>query len=110
MFNGKDFGEGLKKLRKNKGYSQLELATDLTLDQSYLGLIERNKRIPSIDITISIVNYFGLSVEDFYNIGSCKNHSPKEDIINKINLLSELDCEFLYKTLVQLNKVVLQDI
>jgi transcriptional regulator with XRE-family HTH domain len=42
------FGERMQKLRKSKGVSQEELAGQLSMHRTYIGMIERGERNPTI--------------------------------------------------------------
>lgn len=51
----KRFGSRVRKVRRDKGFSQEELALESSLDRSYIGGVERGER------NISLVNLFKLS-------------------------------------------------
>ena len=42
------FGERLQKVRKSRGITQDELAVKISMDRTYIGLIERGERNPTI--------------------------------------------------------------
>jgi transcriptional regulator with XRE-family HTH domain len=42
------FGSKLQKVRKNKGVTQEELAFKMSMDRTYIGMIERGERNPTI--------------------------------------------------------------
>lgn len=42
------FGERLQQVRKSKGISQEELAATLSMHRTYVGLIERGQRNPTV--------------------------------------------------------------
>jgi len=44
----KNFGAKLQKVRKSKGVTQEELAFKISMDRTYIGLIERGERNPTI--------------------------------------------------------------
>lgn len=48
------FGELLKELRSEKGLSQEALATDCDLDRTYISLLERGQRQPTISTLFKI--------------------------------------------------------
>ena len=56
-------GDNIKKFRKAKGLSQDALAKKSKLSENYIGLIERNKKIPSIDSLIKILNALEISAD-----------------------------------------------
>jgi transcriptional regulator with XRE-family HTH domain len=55
------FGKLLKELREERGLSQAQLALECELDQSFLSLIERGRRQPSLSTFIVLCE--GLNVE-----------------------------------------------
>lgn len=57
----------LKELRKEKGLSQLQLATDLHTTQNTISRYETGEREPGIAELIKIADYFNVSVD--YLIG-----------------------------------------
>ena len=52
------FGQRVKKLRREKGLTQIQLADELYISESYIALIEADKRNPSMDIMIKLADYF----------------------------------------------------
>jgi len=42
------FGERMQKVRKSKGVTQEELAAKLAMHRTYIGLIERGERNPTV--------------------------------------------------------------
>lgn len=99
MFDCKEFGSVIRKLRKQKGYTILQLAMDLNIDDAYLGQIERGEKIPSIDVAVNIINYFNITFEDYSNFKNTDFNPIKQEIYNKSKLLSNNDYKFLYKAL-----------
>ena len=61
----------LKELRKNKGLSQLRLATELNTTQNTISRYETGEREPGISELIKIADYFNVSVD--YLIGRTEN-------------------------------------
>lgn len=59
-------GETLKELRKDTGKSQQEVADDLGISKSALGMYEKDHRIPKDKIKVRIADYFGKSVMDIF--------------------------------------------
>ncbi|MGG1520213.1 helix-turn-helix transcriptional regulator [Paenibacillus oryzisoli] len=50
------FGNILKQIRENRGISQEKLAFDSSLDRTYISMLERGKRKPTINTIFSICN------------------------------------------------------
>lgn len=44
----KQFGENIRKLRKQLGFNQEELADEAKIERSYMGTIERGERNPTL--------------------------------------------------------------
>lgn len=65
MSNKISLGEFIRKERKARGYTMIELAESLELTQGYVSKIETNKNIPSLELLKKIgalleINYFDL--------------------------------------------------
>ena len=58
------FGRRLKQLRKDKKLTQEEVAEKLQLHNSYIGLLERGERIPSLITLDKIAKFFGVKPAD----------------------------------------------
>lgn len=52
------FGQRVKKLRQESGLTQIQLAETLYISESYIALIEADKRNPSMDIVTKLADYF----------------------------------------------------
>lgn len=66
----------LRKIRKEKGISQLKLALDLNTNQNTISRYETGEREPGINELIKLADYFDVSID--YLVGRTNN--PK---INK---------------------------
>jgi len=53
----------LRKIRKEKGISQLKLAMDLNMSQNTISRYETGEREPGINELIKIADYFDVSVD-----------------------------------------------
>ena len=58
-----NFGQRLKELRKEFGLSQDELARQVGLTHTAIGLWEQNKRVPNLDAVISLAKFFKVSLD-----------------------------------------------
>lgn len=58
-----DFGNTLKTLRKQKDFTQAQLAEKLGLTKSVISAYENGLRMPSYDILISIANIFKVTTD-----------------------------------------------
>ena len=57
----KHFGTVLRRVRKGKNLSQIELANLAGLDRTYISLMERGLRKPSIDVLFRLAKALGVS-------------------------------------------------
>jgi transcriptional regulator with XRE-family HTH domain len=58
-------GRRVQTLRKQRGWTQVELAELLGIDRSYLSEIETGKKDPSLTILKTLSDGFGLSLPAF---------------------------------------------
>ncbi len=65
---------GLKQIRKQRGYSQLKVAMDLSISREALSYYENGRRSPDIQMLLRMSDYFGVSVD--YLIRGKENGSP----------------------------------
>ncbi|MBD8025583.1 helix-turn-helix transcriptional regulator [Ureibacillus sp. Re31] len=63
----KAFGIVLKKYRTNKGFSQEKLALMCNLDRTYIGLLERAQRQPSLTTIFKICKVLEVRPSEFIN-------------------------------------------
>ena len=76
-------GKFLKALREERGLSQVELAKQLDISASAIGMYEVNSREPSDDIKTKIAEYFDVSVDYLLGVSGVRNpnsakHEDKE--------------------------------
>jgi transcriptional regulator with XRE-family HTH domain len=89
-----DIGENIKKIRKEKGLQQKQVALELGIDQSNYNKIENGKREPSIELLDKLSKLFGISVDEILNPDK---DVPKEVTVEdkttmeKLRLIQELD-------------------
>ncbi len=55
--------KGLKKIRKQKGYSQLKVAFDLNISREALSYYENGKRSPDVNMLCRMSEYFNVSID-----------------------------------------------
>jgi transcriptional regulator with XRE-family HTH domain len=94
-----NIGNNIAKLRKNRGWSQINLATQLNITQKVVSDYETNKRKPPIDRLPDIANLFNISVDKLLDNAaiqteSATQHIHKSSRLSKIHeLLEELTPE-----------------
>ena len=54
---------GLKKIRKQKKYSQLKVAMDLSISREALSYYENGKRNPDLAMLLRLSEYFNVSID-----------------------------------------------
>jgi transcriptional regulator with XRE-family HTH domain len=79
----------IKKIRIQKGISQMELSLRSDLSQSFVANLEKGKKVPSVLTILKIADGLGVNPKEFFleNI----NFKTKQQVKNKIiNLLEHL--------------------
>lgn len=91
-----NIGQNIRKIRKEKGLQQKQVAMELEIDQSNYNKIENDKRMPSIEMLNKIAAFFGVTVDDILNPDK---ELPKEitvedkTTLEQVRLIQELDEE-----------------
>jgi len=62
-----EFGLRLRKLRKERGYSQEGFALECGLDRSYVGAIERGERNLSLRNIKTMAKRLGITLSDMFD-------------------------------------------
>ena len=62
-----EFGEKVKKLRKEKGWSQEELSFKTGFHRTYIGMIERAERNISLLNINKLANTFQISLKELFS-------------------------------------------
>ncbi len=60
------FGDKVKELRLSIDKSQSEVARDLNISRSTVGMIEKGERMPSPDLIMKFANYFNVTIDYFF--------------------------------------------
>ncbi len=63
----KTIGKTIKEVRLARGWSQMYLAAEASLDKSYIGAIERAEVNPSIKKIARIADALGVSIGEFFH-------------------------------------------
>lgn len=80
-------GEKIKELRKEKGVTQEELAKNIDVSTSMVGMYETDARKPSYEVLIKIATYFEVSTDYLLNVEEKLNIAI--DSLNKINRMAK---------------------
>ena len=78
-------------LRKEKGWSQADLASQTDISQVMVGKYERGDAVPSIEVAKKIADAFGVSLD--YLVGEGQNVSFDKKILERIKALQLLEPE-----------------
>ena len=90
----KDIGRAIKKVRTARGMTQVELSQKAGVDDSYVSMLERGMRNPTIDTLLSIcdaldITLFMLTLHAGTDI--VEIHDTDEVLAEKLALLSLID-------------------
>ena len=66
MINNFNVGERIHELRTQQGLSQEQLALRAEITPTYLGLVERNLKNPTIRVIEQLCNSLNISLADFF--------------------------------------------
>jgi transcriptional regulator with XRE-family HTH domain len=69
-------GNRIKQLREEKELKQEDLAKELNVAPSTIGMYERNAREPNNEITLKLANFFGVSTD--YLLGKSDVRNPEK--------------------------------
>lgn len=59
-----NIGLNLKRLRKERGFSNKEIAIQLDMSEKYLSTVELGKKIPSVRLLVKYANLYGVGIDD----------------------------------------------
>lgn len=80
----------ITELRKEKGWSQSELAKQIQVSREIVGRYERGDAVPSIDIAKRIADAFEVSLD--YLVGATEKQVNKE-MLNRIEAVDKMKPE-----------------
>lgn len=82
------FGENLKTLRKQKGFSQEELATRLHVVRQTISKWEKNLSVPDADTLIRLAEILEVSVSDLLG-AKIENENTASDVAEQLSRINE---------------------
>jgi len=71
-----NIGQRIHELRVNNGLSQEKLALRANITTTYLGLLERNLKNPTVKVVEQICNQLNISLGDFFS----SSHVPESPV------------------------------
>jgi len=91
MSNIVNIGNKISLLRKDKNWSQGDLAQRLDASREIIGKYERGENLPSIEMVAKMAKEFGVTAD--YLIGEGENASFDKDTVNRINNIQKMDAD-----------------
>lgn len=73
-----DYGKAIYSIRKHRNWSQEKFSTRVGIDQSYLSLVENNKKRPSTKMIEKISNTLGVPMPIIFFFSLSENDVPQE--------------------------------
>jgi transcriptional regulator with XRE-family HTH domain len=89
MSNTLNIGTKISTLRKEKNWSQGDLAQQIGASREIIGKYERNENLPSIEMVAKMARAFGVTVD--YLIGEGENASYDKETVDRINNIQKMD-------------------
>lgn len=82
-------GDKITQLRKQKGWSQTELAKQISASREAIGKYERNEALPSVETAKKIANAFGVTLD--FLVDDATTPSLDKETVNRINDIQKMD-------------------
>ena len=89
MSNTLNIGSKISMLRKEKNWSQGELAQKIEASREIIGKYERNENLPSIEMTLKMAKAFGVTVD--YLLGEGEYSSYDKDTVDRLKSIQKMD-------------------
>jgi len=99
-----DTGKIIERLRKQKSWSQSDLANKTNVSRVMIGKYERNEATPSIDAAKSIADAFEVSLD--YLVGEGQVSTYNKDVLKRIDDIEQLDEETKNKLFFLIDNVI----
>lgn len=61
------FGQRVAKLRRENGFSQEQFAFECGVDRTYIGIIERGEKSPTLNTIVKIAKALKISKSELFN-------------------------------------------
>lgn len=91
-------------LRKEKGWSQAELAVQTGVSQVMIGKYERGEAVPSFEVAKKIADTFEVSLD--YLVGEGRMASYDKEVLRRIEDIQQLDSDTRSKLFFLIDNVV----
>ena len=87
-----NIGLKITELRKQKGWSQTDLARQIDVSRVIIGRYERNESAPSIDVAKRMADAFEVSLD--FLVGEVQNAAFDKKILNRIQEIQHMSPDF----------------
>jgi transcriptional regulator with XRE-family HTH domain len=84
-------GRIIMNLRKDKGWSQMDLATQTGLSQVMIGKYERGESMPGFDSAFKIADALGVSVLAFTGSNISNKQEIPQSLVDRMEAIQKLD-------------------
>lgn len=84
-----NIGDKITQLRKQKNWSQSDLAKELNASRDIIGKYERNENLPSVEMAVKIAKVFDVPVD--FLLGEGKHASYSNETIKRLEEIESLD-------------------
>jgi transcriptional regulator with XRE-family HTH domain len=84
-----NIGSKIALLRKEKGWSQGELAAQISASREIIGKYERNENSPSLEMALKMAKAFEITVDLL--IGEGEHSSDDQETIDRIKNIQKMD-------------------
>ncbi|SFE22544.1 Helix-turn-helix [Paenibacillus catalpae] len=100
----RNIGENIRAIRKQKGFSQEQLALRAEINGSYMGQVERGEKSPTIDVLSKIALALQCPLEQLVHVDGAppEESSYADKIAYQLQGLSVREQEAVYKFVKQL--------
>lgn len=86
-----NIGKRISELRKEKSWSQTELAKTVNVSRDIIGKYERGEHSPSIEITTKIAESLGVSID--YLLGKERFGKYDKEAVQRLESIQKMDHE-----------------
>lgn len=89
---GNNFDKIITNLRKQKGWSQIDLSNESSVSREMIGKYERGIAIPSLEAAKKIADAFGVSLD--YLVGEGQNATFDKKTVQRLQEIQDMKPEF----------------
>lgn len=98
MDNKKKLGKRIKELRKNKGFTQEQLAELIDMEQNTISVIESGRNFPTLVTLEKIAQVLGFELADFFNYEYFEDiEFIKQSALKQLETMDEKQLRSMFK-------------